>query len=102
MSAKETYKQKMEAKVAVVQAQLVKLKAQADNLVADALVEHTRQVDKLEEGIIAMKAKLTELGEAGDDAWKNLKDGVDSTWSALSTAVGNIAKPSSKAKAKLT
>lgn len=90
MSAKEEYKQKMEAEVALVQSQLVELKAKASNLTADARVKHAKQVDKLEEGLVATKAKLKELGDASDDAWESFKDGVDSAWNSLSTATGNF------------
>ena len=37
----------------------------------------------------AAKAKLHELGEAGEDAWEQLKDDAQSTWEKLSTAVGD-------------
>jgi hypothetical protein len=50
-----------------------------------------KHVDDLEQKIDATKAKLKELGEASDDAWEQLKDGVESAWGALSTAIRNAA-----------
>ncbi len=91
MSTKEAYKQKIEAEVALVQAKLVVLKAQANNYAADARIKYSKQIDELEQGVVATKAKLKELGEASDDAWEHLKDGMESTWNTLSTAVRNTA-----------
>jgi hypothetical protein len=91
MSTREAYKQKIEAEVALVQAQLVELKAQANNSAADARVAYADQVSKLEDGVTATKAKLKELGEASDDAWEHMKDSMDSAWRAVSTTASNIA-----------
>lgn len=91
MSTKEAYKQKIEAEVALVQAKLVVLKAQANNYAADASIKYAKQIDELEQGLVATKAKLKELSEASDDSWEHLKDGMESTWNTLSAAVRNTA-----------
>jgi len=36
-------------------------------------------------------SKLKQLGEASDDAWEQLKVGVESAWGALSAAIRNAA-----------
>jgi hypothetical protein len=51
----------------------------------------SKQVDELEQKVDATKAKLKEMGEASDDAWEQLKVGVESAWSALSIAIRNAA-----------
>ena len=91
MSSREAYKQKIEAEVSLVEAQLAELKAQANNSAADARVAYAEQVGKLEDGVTATKTKLKELGEAKDDAWEHLKDSMDSAWRAVSTTASNIA-----------
>jgi Flp pilus assembly pilin Flp len=35
--------------------------------------------------------KLTELKDAGDDAWEDLKAGIDSTWDSLGNALKSAA-----------
>jgi hypothetical protein len=87
MSAKETYKQKMEAELELAHAKLAQFKAQAKSVAADARVKYAQQVDELEQKVDATKARLKELGQAGDDAWEQLKDGVESAWGALSAAI---------------
>lgn len=87
MSTKEAYQQKIEAELERAQAQLAELRAHAKSATADARIEYDKQVDKLEQQVDATKGKLKELGEANEDVWERLKDGVESAWGALSAAV---------------
>lgn len=91
MSTKEAFKQKIEAELELAQAKLAEFKAQAKSSAADARIKNAKQVDELEQKINATKGKLKELGEASDDAWEQLKVGVESAWSALSIAIRNAA-----------
>ncbi len=91
MSTKEAYKQKIEAELELAQAKLAEFKAQAKSSAADARIKHAKQVEELEQKVDATKAKLKELGEASDDAWEQLKVGVESAWGALSAAIRNAA-----------
>jgi hypothetical protein len=91
MSTKEAYKQKIEAELELAQAKLAEFKAQAKISTADARIKHAKQVDELEQKVDATKVKLKELGEASDDAWKQLKVGVEAAWGALSAAIRNAA-----------
>ena len=87
MNTKEAYKQKIEAELELAQARLAEFKAKAKISTADARIKYAKQIDELEQKIDATKAKLKELGEASEDAWERLKDGVESAWGALRTAV---------------
>ena len=91
MSTKEAYKQKIEAELELAQAKLAEFKAKAKNSAADTRIKYSKQVDELEQKVDATKVKLKELGEASDDAWEQLKVGVESAWDALSTAIRNAA-----------
>jgi predicted phage gp36 major capsid-like protein len=91
MSTKEAYKQKIEAELDLAKAKLAELKAQADSAAADARIKYAEQFDELEQKVNATKAKLRELGEASEETWERLKDGVEASWNALSTAVRHAA-----------
>ena len=91
MSAKDAYKQKIEAELELAQAKLAEFKAQAKSSAADARIKYSKQVDELEQKINTTKGKLKELGEASDDAWEQLKVGVESAWGSLSAAIRNAA-----------
>jgi phage host-nuclease inhibitor protein Gam len=83
MSTKENYQEKLEAEVELALATLTKLRAQARNSKADARIKYSEQIDKLEKEVVAVRSKIKEMAEAGEDSWQTLKDG----WSALSSAV---------------
>ena len=91
MDTRDAYKQKMEAELEAAQAKLAELKAWAKGSTADARIEAAKQVDELEKSVDAAKAKLKELGEASEDAWERLKEGVDSGWASLSSSVRDAA-----------
>jgi hypothetical protein len=91
MSTKEAYKQKIEAELELAQAKLAELKAKAKISTADARLKHAKQVGEIEQRVSATRAKLKELGEASEDAWEQLKGGVESAWAAPSVAIRNAA-----------
>ena len=88
MSTKEAYKQKIEAEVELAQAKLAELKAQAKNSAADANIEYAKQIEELEKGVEATKARLK---ESDDGNWEQFKDGVESVWGKVSAAVRDTA-----------
>jgi len=90
MSTKEAYKQKIDAEVELAQAKLSELRAKAKISAADTRIKYAQQIDDLEQGVEATKAKLKELGEANEDAWENLKEEVESAWGALRDGVRDV------------
>lgn len=47
------------------------------------------QVDELNRKKKDAEAKLSELTHVSDDAWENLKSGVDSTWKSPGNAINS-------------
>jgi len=91
MSDKELYQQKMQAQLDEWKAQVDLLKAKASELSADAQLVIGKQIETLDTKIDDGKAKLSELAEAGEEAWEPLKAGVESAWDTLKSAVGEAA-----------
>ncbi|MCW8796695.1 MAG: hypothetical protein OQK67_06485 [Chlorobium sp.] len=92
MSLKEAYKEKAEAELELARARLVEFKAKAKSYTADTRLKYARHVDELEHGIDAAKARLKELGEAGEESWEKVKDGMESALGTLREAVRNTAE----------
>ena len=65
--------------------------AQIKSFAAEFRIKYARLVEELEQKFNATKTKLKELGGASDDAWEQLKDGVEASWHTLSTAIRNAA-----------
>ena len=80
MGDKELYQQKMKAQLDLWEAEIDK---------ADAKLKLNKQIKSLESEIKEGKVKLSALAEATDDAWHSIKEGVESAWSSLTTAVGD-------------
>jgi hypothetical protein len=89
LSTKEAYRQKIEAELELAQAKLDEFKAQAKSSAADTRIHYAKQVDELEQKVVTTRTRLKELVEASDDAWEQLKVGVESAWGVLSAAIRN-------------
>ncbi len=92
MSLKDAYKQKAEAELELAHARLVEFKAKAKSFTADTRLKYAKHVDELEHGIAAAKARLKDLGDAGEDAWDKVKEGVESALATLRQTVHNTAE----------
>lgn len=89
MSNKELYKQKKQAQLDEWRADIDKLKAKAAGASADAKLEMNKKIQLLENKMKEGKAKLAELADASDEAWETFKDGVETSWDSLKTAVSD-------------
>jgi hypothetical protein len=87
MSMKEAYQQKLEAQLAEWNAAIDKLKAKADKAEAEAQIEYYKQIEDMQVKQEAAREKLTELKEAGEGGWEDLKVGLESAWNSLGDAV---------------
>ena len=83
MSDKELYQQKKQSQLDEWKADVDKLKAKVSGASADAQLEINKQIRDLESKIEEGKVKLSELAEAGEDAWESIKDSVKSAWEKL-------------------
>jgi hypothetical protein len=83
MSTKDAYKQKIEAELELVQANLDVLKAKAKNATADIRINYSKEIESLESNYAKVKSKLGELGEIGEGAWEHLKEDIEDSWDSL-------------------
>lgn len=83
MSTKDAYKQKIEAQLELVQANLEVLKAKAKNATADIRISYSKEIESLENNYAKVQSKLDELGQVSEDAWEHLKDDIENSWDSL-------------------
>lgn len=91
MSMKEAYEQKLQAQLDEWGAEIDQLKAKADNAKADAQLDYYKQIEELRSMQESTSNKLAELKDAGDDAWQDLKAGIDSARDSLGHALKSAA-----------
>ncbi len=87
MSMKDAYEKKLQSQLDEWAADIDKLKAKADNAEADAQLEYYKQIEELRTMQKAANDKLAELKNSSDDAWEDLKAGVDNAQASLAHAI---------------
>lgn len=87
MSMKEAYEQKIEAQLAEWDAEIKKLRAKAEQAEADAKIRYHEQVEDIRSMQRSAQAKFKELKEAGDNAWEDLKAGMENARDSLAKAI---------------
>jgi ElaB/YqjD/DUF883 family membrane-anchored ribosome-binding protein len=92
MSTRDAYKQKAEAELEIAHAKVTEFKARAKNFTADARINYAKHLDELEHGVDSAKERLKELGEAGEDGWEKLKDGVETAMNGLRKTMHDVAE----------
>lgn len=87
MSKREEYVQKMKAKLDELGAEVSRLEAKAKVAEADLRIKYQDEIDTLKQRRDEAKAKLAEFQQAGDDAWQDLKIGLQGAWDILDDAI---------------
>ena len=86
MNTKDAYKQKIEAELELVKANLEVIKAKAKSATADIRISYYQEIETLQNDFSIMQAKLNELNELSDDSWEDLKKELEDSWDLLNSA----------------
>ena len=86
MENRDEYQGKMEAQLSEWGAELDKLAARADKAKAETKQGYHDQIEALRSKHTSMHAKLQELKTSSDDAWGDLKEGLDHSWDQVKDA----------------
>jgi predicted nucleic acid-binding Zn-ribbon protein len=87
MPDKDAYVQRMHAKLDEWNAEIDKLKAKADKAEAESRLEYQKEIEILKERRKDAEEKLTEVSQAGEGAWEDLKAGIQSAWDSMEEAI---------------
>jgi chromosome segregation ATPase len=87
MERKEAYAKKVQAQLDEWDADIKKLRARAEQAEANAQIEYQKQIETLQSKRDSVKGKLADLKRASDDAWEDLKDGLESARDSLGNAL---------------
>jgi uncharacterized coiled-coil DUF342 family protein len=87
MTDKDAYVQKLHAKLDEWNAEIDKLKAKADNAEAEFRIEYEKEIENLRKRRKEAEIKLTEVRQAGEGAWEDLKSGVQNAWDSMEKAL---------------
>lgn len=87
MGMKEAYQKKLQAELDEWNAEIEQLKAKADKTEAESQLEYYKKIEELRTMQDEARSKLTELEQASDKAWEDVKAGLDSAWDSLRNAM---------------
>ena len=90
MATKEAYQKKLEVQLKEWDAQLDQLMAKAEKAKTDTRSKIKSELDSLKTKRVAVQKKLDELRNRGEDAWEDLKGGVEKAWGDISDALGKV------------
>ncbi len=87
MSRKEAYEKKLKAQLDEWGKEIEKLKLKADKAKAEQQLKYYKILEELKAKQKTAGKKLQELKDTGEDAWEDLKAGIEKAWNALGEAV---------------
>lgn len=87
MRNRDAYKNNIYTELEIVEARFAQFKAQGKNFDTATRAKHNRHVEKIEQNVVATKAKLKDLDAAHDNVWEELVDGVENTWTVLQSTL---------------
>ena len=86
----EAYQKKLEAQLSEWDAKLKQLGAKAKNATADARISYENDLEILKSKRTAAQKTLAELGKRGENAWEDMKDGMEKAWDEMGKAIEKI------------
>lgn len=87
MRSRDEYVRKMQAKLEEWNAEIDTLTVRAGKVTADVRNEYSEQIESLRVKQAAARQKIEELQHSGENAWEDLKSGIELAWSAMGEAI---------------
>ncbi|WP_020591549.1 hypothetical protein [Kiloniella laminariae] len=91
MSMKEAYEKKFQAQLAEWNAEIDKFKAKAEAAQGDAQLQYEKKIAELRDMQEETAGKFRAFTNASDDAWKDMKTGMDAAWDTFENAMKSAA-----------
>lgn len=91
MAMKEAYQKKLETQFKVWDAKLDGLSAKAQKATADARINYENELESLRSKRAVALKTFEELGKRGENAWEDMKGGVEKVWDDTSKTIEKAA-----------
>lgn len=87
MSTRDEYIRKMQAKLEEWNADIDTLTAKAGNVTEELKKDYNEQIESLKAKQAVARQKIKEMQGSGENAWEDLKAGIELAWTAIGEAV---------------
>jgi len=85
--AKDEFQKKLAVRLEELDGEIAQLREKGRDLQDEARITWDRKIAELEVKRDAARVKLTEVGQSGEEAWKDLRKGAQSAWDELDKAI---------------
>lgn len=89
MGTRDEYVQKMQAKLDEWNAEIDRLVVQSALAEAELKTKYSEEIETLRNKQIEARVKLEALQNASENAWEDMRAGMDMAWGAISEAVNS-------------
>lgn len=83
MEERKVYIDKMKAQLKMFEADIQKLEARTEKVRLDLQSGYKKQIMELRERVDTMQKKVKDLSSSTDDAWAEMKKGLEKSWKEL-------------------
>jgi phage host-nuclease inhibitor protein Gam len=87
MENRKDYIDKMAARLKEWDTEVQKLEVKAETVKADMKASYNQQINELRLKKEEAKLKLKKIQDAGEDAWEELKEGVEKSWNIFEDSI---------------
>ena len=91
MNKRKRYEEKLDAQLEEWSAQMALLKAKADSATAEVKIQYYKSIEALQYEQDTARMKLDELKGASDEAWEEIKTGVEEAWTVVQDSLRSAA-----------
>jgi uncharacterized coiled-coil DUF342 family protein len=87
MSLRDSYVQKLKARIDELNAEIDRLASMIDKADAETRITYYKKLENLRERRKGVEDSIEELQKAGESAWEDLKQGLENSWEILKTSL---------------
>lgn len=88
----DAYRQKIDAQMKEMKAKMMMLESEAEKSSADLRIKYQTKVNDLKTRFEEIEKKLDQLSDSGEEAWDEIRTGIDESMSELRMALENATK----------
>ena len=85
----DAYKQKARAQIKEMKAKMQMLEAQAEKAGADMRIKYEKNLNDWKSRFDNIDMRLNKLSDSSEDAWEEIRTGIDKTMDELNNAIDN-------------